>query len=197
MAVSSTSNSRHFARIAWLAGIYALAYLLASWLDLSTTARALLRPEASEGNIYASNAAGYVSVKAWLITLVGGIAIEACLIWSVFTADQVAERWRAHPIRSFAKFYINPWARAVRDRAPLHMLSFVIAFVPLRLLAALNNAMIAASGTAPLGRLVGFASRATSPQIGFWLVLGPLFFFMAVAVSPIAARLIRWITDHA
>jgi hypothetical protein len=108
-------------------------------------------------------------------------------------ASQVSELWLSHPIRSFAKLYINPWSRAVRDRAPLHMLSFVLAFVPLRVLAAANNILIAETGSAPLGRLVGVASRATSPTIGFWLVLGPLFYALAIGVFPVAARIIRWL----
>jgi hypothetical protein len=61
----------------------------------------------------------------------------------------------------------------------------------LRLLAAGNNVLICYYGTAPLGRLVGVASRYTSPAIGFWLVLGPLFYLLAIALSPLAAVLIR------
>jgi hypothetical protein len=193
MTQPARRNSIRLSRAAWLVALYFIAYLFASWLDLTTTVLALHRPEASEGNVYASNAGGYVSAKAWLITVVGGLVIEACLIWSVVAAGQVADRWIEHPIRSFAKLYINPWSRTVRDRAPLHMMSFVLAFVPLRLLAAANNVLIAGSGTAPLGRLVGLASRATSPQLGFWLILGPLFYALAIATAPIAARLTNWV----
>jgi hypothetical protein len=174
-------------------GLYAIAYLVASWLDLTTTALALQRPEASEGNVYSTGAAGYVAFKAWLITIVGGLAIGACLAWSIIASGAVEAKWLVHPIRSWGKIYVNPWARAVRDRSPLHMMSFVIAFVPLRLIAALNNAVIASTGTAPLGRLVGLASRATSPTLGFWLVLGPLFYLCAIAVTPIAVHLTIWL----
>src|SRR5947209_18436267 len=105
---------------------YALAYLGASWLDLTTTTMALQRPEASEGNVYATNHAGYVASTAWLITLVGGLAFEACLVWSVVASRNVTDWWLAHPIRSFAKLYVNPWARRVRDRGALHVLSFAL-----------------------------------------------------------------------
>jgi len=193
MAVSNTDLRISFRRAAWLLGLYALAYLVASWLDLSTTALALHRPEASEGNVYATDAAGYVSAKAWLITIAGGLVVGAFLIWSIFAAGAVTDVWLANPIRSWAKFYVNPWSRGVRDRSPLHMMSFVIAFVPLRLIAALNNILIASTGTAPLGKLVGLASRATSPTIGFWIVLAPLFYVLAIAAAPVAARLIIWL----
>jgi hypothetical protein len=196
MAESNANPRILSSRAMWLLGLYAIAYLLASWLDLGTTALALHRPEASEGNVYATGPAGYVSAKAWLITIVGGLAIEAFLVWSIRASSSVTEKWLARPIRSWAKVYINPWARAVRDRSPLHMMSFVIAFVPLRLIAALNNILIASTGTAPLGKLVGLASRATSPTIGFWLVLAPLFYLLAMGVSPVAARLIIWLRTN-
>jgi hypothetical protein len=193
MATSSAHPRICYSRAAWLVGVYAAAYLVASWLDLITTALALQRPEANEGNVYATGAAGYVASKAWLITIVGGLAIVACLAWSIFASRTMAETWLMHPIRSWAKFYVNPWGRGVRDRSPLHMMSFVIAFVPLRLVAALNNTLIASTGTGPLGKLVGLLSRATTPTIGFWLVLGPLFYLVAIGVSPSAARAIVWL----
>jgi hypothetical protein len=67
------------------------------------------------------------------------------------------------------------------------MASFAIAVPVLRLLAAGNNLLIYQYGTGPLGWLVGVASRHTSPTIGFWLVLGPLFCLLAVAFAPLAA----------
>jgi|SRR4051794_23974177 hypothetical protein len=193
MAASSAHRRILYMRAAWLIGLYAIAYLVASWLDLTTTALALHRPEASEGNVYSTGAAGYVALRAWLITIIGGVAIEACLAWSIIASSDVTEGWLAHPIRSWAKFYVNPWARSVRDRSPLHMMSFVIAFVPLRLIAALNNAVIASTGSAPLGKLVALVSRATTPTLGFWFVLGPLFYLCAIAVTPPAARLVIWL----
>jgi hypothetical protein len=188
--MSTTRSPIRLPIAGWLLGAYAVAYLFASWLDLMTTAMALHRPEASEGNVYATSGGGYVPAAAWLITFAGGVAFEACLIWSIITSDNVADRWLDHPIRSFAKLYVNPWSRRVRDRAPLHVMSFAIGFVLLRLLAALNNLLIAGTGTAPLGRFVGLASRATTPTIGFWLVIAPLFYILAIAVSPAASRII-------
>jgi hypothetical protein len=190
MAVSTTPLRVRLARAAWLILVYPLAYLLASWLDLTTTVMALQRPEATEGNVYTTTAAGYVPATAWLITFAGGVAFEACLIWSILAAGTVTNRWLDHPLRSFAKFYVNPWSRGVRDRAPLHVMSFAIGFVLLRLVAALNNVLIASTGTAPLGRLVGMASRATTPTVGFWLVIAPLFYILAIAISPAASRII-------
>jgi hypothetical protein len=190
MAMSTLRVPIRLPLAAWLVAAYALAYLGASWLDLTTTVMALHRPEATEGNVYATSDVGYMPATAWLITFAGGAAFEACLIWSIVASGNVANCWLDHPIRSFAKLYVNPWSRRVRDRAPLHVMSFAIGFVLLRLVAALNNILIASTGTAPLGRLVGLASRATSPAIGFWLVIAPLFYILAIAVSPAASRII-------
>jgi membrane protein implicated in regulation of membrane protease activity len=79
------------------------------------------------------------------------------------------------------------------DRSPLHMLSFVIAFVPLRLVAAANNLLIYYYGTAPLGRLIGLLSHRTSLVVAFWLVMGTLFYVLTFACSPLAARVMRWL----
>lgn len=73
------------------------------------------------------------------------------------------------------------------------MLSFVIAFVPLRLLAAANNLLIYYTGTAPLGRLIGLLSHRMSLVIAFWLVMGGLFYLLAFLCTPIAARCIIWL----
>ena len=193
MNMSSFPGRTFYTRATLLIGLYAVAYLVASWLDLTTTTLALRQPTATEGNVYATTGEGYAASQAWLITIAGGLAIGACLAWSIFASRAVAERWLAHPIHSWARFYVNPWAAASRDPSPLHMMSFVIAFIPLRLIAALNNILIAGTGTAPLGKLVGVASRATSPVIGFWLVLGPLFYLAAIAASPVAARVMTWL----
>ena len=187
------ANGALHRRTALLAIAYALAFVFAAWLDLSTTALALTRAGASEGNVYATTADGYAAARAWLITGLGGVVVEGYLLFGALNAGKAAEVWLQRPIRSFAKFYINPFARGVIDRSPIHALSFVIAFVPLRMLAALNNIAIYATGDAPLGRLVGYAGRLTTPTIGFWLVMGTLFYLLAFGVSPIAASLIRWL----
>jgi len=180
-------------RATFIAIGYGAAFLIAAWLDLSTTSLALTRAGASEGNVYATSGGSYVSASAWLITAIGGFFVEGFLLFAVLNASKVSEVWLRKPIRSFAKFYINPFSRNVMDRSPLHVLSFAIAFVPLRLLAALNNIAIFTFGDAPLGRLVGIAGRMTTPLIGFWLVLGTLFYLLAFAASPIGARLIHWL----
>src|SRR3954452_1833422 len=89
------------------------------------------------------------------------------------------------------------WSQKIMDRSPLHMLSFVIAFIPLRLLAAANNLLIYYYGTAPLGRLIGLLSHRTSLVAAFWLVMGTLFYVLTFACAPLAARLIIWLrTDE-
>jgi hypothetical protein len=181
-----------FRRAAILTLVYCALFILAAWLDLATTALALTRHGFSEGNVYATSGNDYDAARAWLISGAGGLMILGFLIFGLMNQAKVAETWLRQPIRSFGKFYINPFASGVIDRSPLHMLSFVIAFVPLRLLAALNNLLIFGFGVAPIGWLVGRASRLTTPTIGFWLVLGTLFYGLAFAASPVAARLIRW-----
>ncbi|MEY2495651.1 MAG: hypothetical protein QOJ45_2143 [Verrucomicrobiota bacterium] len=176
--------------------VYLAAYAVASYLDLQTTLLALQRPGTTEGNVYSTSGHDYVATKAWVITAAGALFIEAFLLFGALNAHRVSEHWLRHPIRSFAKFYVVFWSRRWMDRSPLHMLSFVIAFVPLRFLAAANNLMIYYYGTAPLGRLVGFVSRHTSPTAGFWLVMGTLFYLFAFACSPIAARLIVWLRSR-
>ncbi len=180
-------------RIVTLSFSYLLAYLVASYLDLHTTILALQRPGTSEGNVYSTSGHDYIAAKAWLITAAGAVFIEAFLLFGALNAQRVSEHWLRHPIRSFGKLYVIFWSRKVMDRSPLHMLSFVIAFVPLRLLAAANNLLIYHYGTAPLGRLIGLLSHRTSLVVAFWLVMGTLFYLLAFVCSPLAARLIMWL----
>jgi hypothetical protein len=180
-------------RIVIFSLLYLLAYVVASYLDLHTTILALQRPGTSEGNVYATTGQDYVSTKAWLITAAGAVFIEAFLLFGALNARRVSEHWLRHPIRSFGKFYVIFWSRKLMDRSPLHMISFVIAFVPMRLLAAANNILIYYYGTAPLGRLIGLLSQRTSPTAAFWLVMGTLFYLLAFACAPLAARLIVWL----
>jgi hypothetical protein len=193
MTLSSSQPAVPIQRIGLLTVAYSAAYLGAAWLDLATTALALTRSGASEGNVYATDAHAYAAIKAWLITAAGGIVVVAFLLFGALNAGRVGEIWLSRPMRSFARFYVNPFAPAVIDRSPLHALSWAVAFVPLRLLAAANNVLIWKTGTAPLGWLVGVASNATTPLVGFWLVMGTLYCLLAVAAAPMAARLIRWL----
>ena len=184
-------------RIVSLSFSYLLAYLVASYLDLHTTILALQRPGTSEGNVYSTSGHDYIAAKAWLITAAGAVFIEAFLLFGALNAQRVSEHWLRHPIRSFGKLYVIFWSQKVMDCSPLHMLSFVIAFIPLRLLAAANNLLIYYYGTAPLGRLIGLLSHRTSLVAAFWLVMGTLFYVLTFACAPLAARLIIWLrTDE-
>jgi hypothetical protein len=180
-------------RLAWLALGYAVAYLIAAACDLGTTALALHRQGAAERNVYATDGAGYVAARAWAITLVMGVLVEALMVASLLRAEKVSEAWLQRPIRSFGKIYVNPFARSMADRAPIHVLSFCLAFPLLRLLASLNNLMIYKLGFAPLGLPIAKLARVTSPAAGFWLVMGPVFCLLAVAFAPGAAATIRWL----
>jgi len=180
----------------WVALAFAVAYLiayaLASYLDLHTTLLALRRAGVREGNLYSVTASGYASARAWVITAVGGLVLEGFVVFSLLNASSVSERWLHRPIRSFGRFYIVPWSKGVIDRSPLHALSFAIAFVALRLLAAGNNMLIHFRGVAPLGGLVEAVSARAGQAVGFWLVLGVLICVLGVACSPLAARCLAW-----
>lgn len=183
-------------RVISLSLIYLTAYFIVSYLDLRTTLLALQRPGTTEGNVYSTSGHNYIATKAWLITVAGAVFIEAFLLFGALNARRVADHWLRHPLRSWGKFYVLFWSRRVMDRSPLHMLSFVIAFVPLRLLAAANNLLIYYSGTAPLGRLIGLLSHRMSLMAAFWLVMGGLFYLLAFLCAPAAARLIIWLRPH-
>jgi hypothetical protein len=178
-------------RVAAVSLLYLAVYACVSWADLFTTKLALQQPNTVEGNVYAVGDDGYSAAKAWGITSVGALFILPFLVFGLLAARRVSERWLQHPIRSFAKLYINPFSKKVIDRSPLHMLSFVLAFPVLRLLAAGNNWLISETGTGPIGWLVGQVSNATNPTLGFWLVLGPLFYLLAFACSPLAVFVLR------
>ena len=154
-------------RIVSLSVAYLFAYLVAGYLDLYTTILALRRPGTSEGNVYSTSGHDYVANKAWLITAAGAVFIEAFLLFGALNAQRVSAHWLRHPVRSFGKLYVRFWSKKVMDRSPLHMLSFVIAFVPLRLFAAANNLLIYHYGTGPLGRLIGVLSHRTSLVVAF------------------------------
>jgi hypothetical protein len=187
------SSRAAFGRIALVSAVYAVAYLVAAALDLGTTAMALQRTGASEGNVFATGAAGYDAMRAWVTTLVAGFVIEGFLLIAALNAGKVAQNWLQRPVRSFGKFYVNPFARSVVDRSPLHTLAFVFAFPLLRVLAAGNNLMIWAGMTPPFGWLIGVLTHATTPAIAFWAVMGPAFYLLAFAMAPLAARAIVWL----
>jgi hypothetical protein len=170
--------------------IYLVVYFVAAYLDLHTTRLALQQPGTTEGNVYSTSDSEYSSTTAWMITGIAAPIILGFLIFGLVNAHRVSQHWLEHPVQSFGKFYIIPWRKKILDRSPLHMASFAMAFPALRLLAAGNNLLIYKYGTAPLGWLVGIAAKHTSPTIGFWLVLGPLFCLLAVAFAPLAANVL-------
>jgi len=170
--------------------IYLAAYLIASFLDLSTTALALQRSAAHEGNVFVTDAQTYMSARAWIITAGAGLTMVGCVVFAVSNAGRVEDAWLRRPMRSFAVFYVNPWAPAAIGKSPLHMLSFAIAFVAMRLLAAANNVLIHVYGFAPIGGPIEWIARRSSPVFGFAAVIVPLFYVLAIAVSPLAARMI-------
>lgn len=184
-------------KIALFAVLYAAAYLACAGLDLGTTTLALTHADVSEGNVYAKDAAGYAASRAWTINLVALVLIEAGLIASGLAAANVAEVWLRRPVASFAKVYVNPFARRLADRGPLHVVSFALAFLVLRLLAAGNNLMIYKTGYGPIGALIGGLSHHSTPLIAFWLVLAPAFYLLAFAISPLAVRVILWLRGPA
>lgn len=169
---------------------YLAAYWIASYLDLATTALAVQMPDVHERNIFAVNANGFATSKAWLTTAAGAIIMTGCVIFSFRRAADISEIWLRHPIRSFGKFYVNPWSANVRDRSPIHMLSFALAFVVLRVLAATNNLLLCEQRFAPLGALVGAVGARTSPLIGFVVPIVIVFYMIAILVSPIAATVL-------
>lgn len=184
-------DSPRAGRVAAFLLLYLAVYGIVSWADLFTTNLALQQPNTVEGNVYAVGEEGYSAAKAWVITAIGALFIVPFLLFGLLAAPHVSPRWLQHPIRSFGKLYFNPFSQDVIDRSPLHMLSFVLAFPLLRLLTAGNNWLISETGTGPIGWLVGRVSNATNPTVGFWLVLGPLFYLLAFACSPPAVFVLR------
>jgi hypothetical protein len=178
-------------RVATIALLYLLGYLIASSLDLTTTALALRRSEVHEQNVFVTNAQVYASARAWAITLVGGLIMVACVVFARRNAWRVEEVWLRRPVRSFALFYLNPWSRNAIGRSPLHMLSFAIAFVAFRVLAAGNNTLIYLYGVAPIGAPIQWIARRTSPVFGFAVVIVVLFYALAIAASPLASRIVK------
>jgi len=177
-------------QVAIIAAVYLFLYFIASSLDLTTTALALKQSEVHEQNVFVTSAQAYQSLRAWVITLAGGIMMTGCVIFAIRNARCADEVWSQHPVRSFALFYVNPWSQKAIGRSPVHMLSFAIAFVVLRVLAAANNTLIYVYGVAPIGAPIQWIARKTSPVFGFTVVIVPLFYLLAIAISPVAARMV-------
>jgi hypothetical protein len=158
--------------------IYAAAYVGASFLDLWTTHLALQQSHAAEGNPFAVIDGDYSANQAWIYAAIVGPILIAYAAYGAANIHLVADTWLRRPLCSYAKFggwvgltvlfslYFVPRS----DRGALHSLSAAIAFVALRLLATMNNAMIATMGD-------GFLAAALRPVIS---AIGPLWAFIVV-----------------
>jgi hypothetical protein len=184
----SSTSKRPLGMALLLAG-YIAAYLFASAADLGTTVLAV-HTGVPEGNVFATSGGVYDSAKAWFVTVAGGGALSWYFWFGLHHADRVSDHWLRHPVRSFFCFYLRPWSAKVIDRSPLHTVAFALAMLPLRVMAAANNLVIAAGGTGPLGWMVGRVARATTPALGLVLTIGPLYVMLAMMLLGAAARLI-------
>lgn len=180
-------------KLTWLVLVYVIAYLVVSWLDLFSTGLALQSPVASEGNVYSTPHGVWDAGRAWTITLMGGLFIVVFLVMGARRADAAGDRWLAHPIHSFQRLYLNPFAARNIDIAAIHCLAFAFGFVVLRLLAVINNLLIWQADTGPLGVAIGLLSAPLGPTGAFWLVMGPTFYLTTFACAPLAARTIGWL----
>lgn len=191
MATDISCTSTSVRRGATLAIVsYVLAYFAGSGADLWTTELAL-RAGGSEANIYATDAGTYIAAKAWMITLVGGITMTALFAFGAAHAGRVSAHWLERPMHSFlAAFYFIPWSGRVMDRSPLHCVSYAIAFVLLRFLAAANNLFIVIGMPPPIGSLIRSAAQHMPFGIAFGLVVGALYVGLTVIIAPIGAKLI-------
>ena len=178
-------------RVLAFTAVYMAAYLIGSYLDLATTSLGLRRPGVYEKNVFATTAGVYVSGKAWALTAVGAVVMTACIWFAARNAGKVSDNWLRHPVRSFGKLYINPWAKNAIDVSPLHTLSLAIGFVFLRVLAAANNLLVYFYGFGPMGELIKAVAARTSPVAGFCIVASLVFVLIMVAASPLAAKVVR------
>lgn len=170
--------------------VYLPVYALASYLDLWTTHLALATSGTHEANAFLTTGRAYLSTRSWILTIGAGVLMIAGVVFAAAYAERMDGKWLSQPISSFNKFYLNPWSRSAMTVSPLHALSLAIGFALLRILAAGNNTLIYFYGIAPIGGLVDRVARRTSGIVGFVIVLLPLFYLLAMAVSPIAARII-------
>lgn len=186
-----TSDALLTKRVLAFSLVYLAIYAIVSWADLFTTKLALQQPFAVETNVFVVSEQGYSGSKALTLSVVGAVFLLPFLVFGLVAAQRVSERWLQQPIRSFGKWYLNPFSKQVIDRSPLHMLSIALAFPPIKLLAAGNNWLIAQTGDGPIGWIIVRVSKATSPALGFGLVLGSISILLIFACSPLAALILR------
>lgn len=168
--------------------IYFIAFCGASALDLGTTELAI-RAGGAEGNVFATDGGVYASARSLIMTAVASVVMTGLFVFGIANAKRVSKRWLARPMASFVTLYINPWSAQFIDRSPLHAVSFAVAFVLLRVVAAANNLFIVEGGVGPIGAAVRAVGRLTSPELGLALVVAPLHIAMAVLLGPICAKL--------
>lgn len=180
-------------RVLVFVGLYLIAYLAASYSDLASTALGLQREGVSEKNVFATDEAGtYLPGTAWLLTLGGAGVMLACIVFAAWHARRVDEQWLRHPVRSFGKLYLNPFSAKGLGVAPLHTLSLALGFVLVRFIASANNLMVYWLGFGPMGALIKWVSSWTSPLASFCLVAFSFFIASIIAMSPLAAKVLRW-----
>jgi hypothetical protein len=169
---------------------YLPLYVLASYLDMWTTHLALATAGVHEGNAFVTSAQVYLTTRSWIITIVGGVLMIGCVVFAAAYAERMDAQWLLRPVSSFRKSYLNPWSEAAMTVAPLHALSLAIGFALLRILAAANNSLIYSYGVAPIGGLIDLVARRLPAMAAFVIVIVALFYLLAIAVSPLAAKII-------
>jgi hypothetical protein len=171
---------------------YVIAYALGSWADLGSTALALQVEGASETNIFFTSGGSYSAADAMGMTIGGGVVMTAVFVFGYLNMDRISDRWLRRPVLSFATFYMNPWSRRFIDRSPLHYLSLAVGYVALRLLAGINNSLIAADLPGPLGLSVHWLGKQTTPLTGFALAVGGLYLVLSIILTkPVAWAILR------
>lgn len=171
-------------------GLFLIAYLGASFLDLWTTEIALLAPRAREGNPAATTDGLYSATKAWLVTTAGGIVLGYMVIFSLQRAHLVPDRWLRHPVKALLRPTLFPWMDRDKGRTALNCLSYALAFPLLRVAAAANNAMIGYG-------MEGFISYAVMKLAVFVPVLTAtiavilaMYALLVILMAPVAKRAI-------
>jgi hypothetical protein len=190
--VLDVKNREDVPQLAFAAGLYLLIYSLAAYADLWTTMFAIRAAGAHEGNVFSTSGSDYMVTRALLINIGGAVIMTACVMFSANYVESMDPQWLLRPMASFGQLYLNPWSPAAIRVSPLHMLSLALGFVVLRLLAAGNNLMIYFFGVAPIGEPIKIIAQHTSGVFAFTIVLVPLFYVLAIGVSPIAAKLLSF-----
>ena len=176
---------------------YVACYVAASYADLATTSLGLRREGVSEKNVFVVTGEGYSDSRAWLITVLGGLVLIGCVWFAARNANRVDERWLRQPIRSLCVVYFSPWSKKGIAVAPLHALGLAMAFVILRVVAAANNLLVYAFGISPMGTPMKLIGAEMSPLAGFVIVGFSCLVFLAVALLPVAVRIMRsWRTSE-